>query len=228
MNAVFRLCLVTILMIPAMSAEGKKLLLWKASSGKTTMYLLGSVHLASKDLYPLAPEIESAFASSDTLLVEVDSTKVDPKAMGAFMAANGYYQGDDTLWKHISEGTADQVKMFCSKYGVPEKSFEKLKPWVVAINVSVIPMMKSGMQPGLGIDQYFIDKAKAKSDPVEQIESAEWQLKLFSNQDDAMQEKYLAATLAQGDQMAAFTKQMESLWVSGDTAGLDAALTKTF
>ena len=30
--------------------------------------------------------------------------------MGAFMAANGYYQGDDTLWKHINEGTADQVK----------------------------------------------------------------------------------------------------------------------
>src|SRR6478672_7160250 len=45
-------------------------LMWKATSATNTVYLLGSIHLASPDMYPLPAQIEAAFRNSAVLIVE--------------------------------------------------------------------------------------------------------------------------------------------------------------
>src|SRR5688572_28345170 len=40
------------------TAAAGKAFLWRASSPTATVFLLGSIHVARKDLYPLAPPIE--------------------------------------------------------------------------------------------------------------------------------------------------------------------------
>ena len=55
----------------AASAPPKKALFWKASSASNVIYLLGSIHLGSKSMYPLPQKIEDAFEKSAVLLVEV-------------------------------------------------------------------------------------------------------------------------------------------------------------
>jgi len=47
--------------------------MWKISSPTTTVYLLGSVHMARQKLYPLDRAIEDAFAQSEHLVVELDT-----------------------------------------------------------------------------------------------------------------------------------------------------------
>ena len=42
----------------------KKAIFWKVTSPTSTVYLLGSIHLGSKDMYPLPKEIEDAFEGS--------------------------------------------------------------------------------------------------------------------------------------------------------------------
>ena len=36
--------------------------IWKASGTQGTVYLVGSVHMLSKDYYPLSPALDTAFA----------------------------------------------------------------------------------------------------------------------------------------------------------------------
>ncbi|MFQ5733566.1 MAG: TraB/GumN family protein, partial [Planctomycetaceae bacterium] len=45
--------------------KAKKHFLWKVESDKGTVYLLGSVHAAKKELYPLDKVIRTAFDDSD-------------------------------------------------------------------------------------------------------------------------------------------------------------------
>src|SRR4051794_3172389 len=58
-------------------APAKKALFWKVSSGENVAYLVGSIHLGSKEMYPLAEEFENAFQRSAVLIVEVDINHVD-------------------------------------------------------------------------------------------------------------------------------------------------------
>src|SRR5690606_27786821 len=63
-----------------------KSLLWEVSSPTAKVFLLGSIHIAKKGLYPLAPSIEDAYASSDTLVLEVYLTR-EAEAQAALESA---------------------------------------------------------------------------------------------------------------------------------------------
>ena len=62
------------------SADSKSFL-WKVQSKTNTVYLLGSIHLFKKELYPLNRKIEEAFDQSELLAVEANIT--DTPATGS-------------------------------------------------------------------------------------------------------------------------------------------------
>jgi uncharacterized protein len=228
LTALLLACLVTLPRLAAQdgAAAAKKALLWKATSGNNSLYLLGSIHVGSKDMYPLAKEIENAYAASKTLIVEVDLNKVDMQKLTMLMMSKGMYQGEDSLWDHVSPETRKKVEAFCEKYQLPVAGFARMKPWVVAITAATIPAMKAGMDPNLGVDKYFLDKAK-NSDPkkdVAEIESAEWQLDLLSGFSDALQAKFLDASIDQANKSLEHAKEIQEIWLSGDAARLEAAM----
>src|SRR5512135_3369130 len=48
---------------PVVTAGTERALFWKVVSHNATVYLLGSVHMAYPDIYPLSPAVEEAFVS---------------------------------------------------------------------------------------------------------------------------------------------------------------------
>src|SRR5438128_2476747 len=104
-------------------------------------------------MYPLPKEIEDAFDNSSALAVEVDVNNIDKQKIQSFFMANALYQGDDLLWNHVGEQVKQRVEQFCGKYELPSERFAKLKPWVAAFVAAMIPTMKSGIDPSLGIDK---------------------------------------------------------------------------
>ena len=68
--------------IPLDSAA--KNFLWKATKGPSTLYLVGSVHVLTKDYYPLNPALDAAFKDSSLLVEEID--------LGEMMAAESQMQ----------------------------------------------------------------------------------------------------------------------------------------
>jgi uncharacterized protein YbaP (TraB family) len=157
---------------------GKKAMFWKVSSADNVAWLLGSIHVGSKGMYPLPKEIEDAFERSTALLVEIDLNRVDMRKMQMLVFQTGLYGGDETLWDHVNPETRQRLEAFCEKYGLPAMAMSKMKPWAAAMMISTLPLMKSGMDVGLGIDKYFLDKAEKTNKLVVEIESAEEQMKL--------------------------------------------------
>ena len=198
----------------------KKAMFWKVTSPTSVTWLLGSVHLGSEDMYPLAGEIEDAFESSAVLLVEADVRKIDMAKMQAVVLAKGVYPAGDSLWRHITPGTRTKLEQFCEKYEFPCEGLSQFKPWVVSLTISTVPMAKAGMKPQLGIDMYFLEKAAKKR--VVEIESADQQVELISGFSDDDQEKLLAASAEEGVDLQDKVKRLREVWSSGDADRLEA------
>jgi len=209
----------------AVPASTRKAMFWKVTSDTSVTYLLGSIHLGSKDMYPLPKEIEEAFESSSALIVEADVRHVDMQKTQAMVLAKGMYPSDDDLWKHVSPETRKSVEQFCAKFELPVEALARMKPWVVAVTLATVPMLKGGMDPTLGIDNYFLEKSGKKR--IVEIESTEWQLNLLSSFTDEQQEQFLRAASEEGTELMATLKRLQDAWTNGDAEKMDALIRDT-
>jgi uncharacterized protein YbaP (TraB family) len=198
-------------------------LLWKASRARHTIYLLGSIHLATRDMYPLPEHVEQAFRNSSMLVVEVDLNKMDQGKFQTLVMANGMYPPEDALWNHITADTKSLVFRFCHANGVNPQAFAKLKPWLAAMTTALVPAQMAKQEFVQGLDRHFLDQA-AQRMRVEPIESAEYQFRLRAGMPEAEQERSLRSALKGAGQGAEDFKQLQSFWLDGDAEKLDAYL----
>jgi uncharacterized protein len=199
-------------------AEDEKVFLWKATSDTNTVYLLGSIHAATPDFYPLPKVIDDAFAASKNMVVEVDITKIDQAKVQALMMEKGTYQGEDTLSKKLSPKTLELFNAYCQKSGAPAAAMDKFKPWMLSMMFVMMELQKIGFKPELGIDKHFLDKAGDKK--VLELESAEGQLTLLSGFSEEVQDKMLLQALAEVEAMKEDIVKAAGLWKKGDATGL--------
>ena len=88
-----------------------KAFLWEVSAknGKS-VYILGSVHFGTKELYPLPRIIQDSFQNSEILVVESDFTKTSAAEMQRLTEEYAYYPKAESLQEHISAGTYEILK----------------------------------------------------------------------------------------------------------------------
>lgn len=199
--------------------------LWKIEAeGGNTVYLLGSIHVARQEFYPLAPEIEQAFEDSKVLAVEVDVQKVDAGAVQKLMFTKGMYQDGKSLADEVSPDTLKAFRAHCEKTGLPAAGLEKFRPWAVAITLAMIELQKLGYQPALGIDHHFLTKAHESNTPVVELETAESQIELLSGFGKEMEDKFLLQTLVGLDELAKTMETAAAAWKAGDVERLQEEL----
>jgi uncharacterized protein len=205
---------------PQSQPKPRRFLMWKASSPKATLYLVGSIHVGDKTMYPLPQEVESTFAAAKVLAVEINIKNVDKMKTMELIQQNGMYSGGDSLSRHISKETSDELDDFCSKHNLPRAAVERLKPWVVAVTIAALSWQQAGEDPALGIDMHFLDESKPPQ-RIDELETMESQLSLFVNATEEEQQALLASTLKQGDKLKDMIKQIQAAYVSGDPEALE-------
>lgn len=170
-------------------AENGKSFLWEVKSDKTTIYLLGSVHIGKESLFPLKPVIEDAFKKSNNLAVELDITNVNPFELIKYMT----FQDTNTLQSSLSPVNYERIAKVFKENSVPEMVYYKLKPWAAVMMAQQLGYGEKGYSAGAGIDMYFLNRAKGVGEyaakdsaagapqkkNVLELETAEFQLKLF-------------------------------------------------
>jgi uncharacterized protein YbaP (TraB family) len=198
-------------------------LMWKATSPHSTIYLLGSIHVASPDMYPLPRHIEEAFRRSSVLVVEVDLNKIDQSKLQPLLMSKGMYPFNDSLWNHVSPETKTLVTRFCSENGLPSEALARVRPWLAIVMASTLPTQTSGMTAELGIDKHFLNLAR-NTMRVEQLETAEMQLRLMADIPESKQEQYLVATINSAALSQQLIMEFKSAWMTGDAQKLDTLI----
>ena len=193
------------------------------TSPTASVYLLGSIHVAKSTLYPLRPAIETAFAQSDTLVLEVYLTTLGQMAAGARLAAAGMYPAGDSLDRHLSPQLLKRLEGALSAAGNPLPTYRRMRPWFVALTLTLLELQRLGYAPEHGIDRYFQDRATG-SKQILGLETVEDQISLFAGLSDRVQTLLLEETLVEMKDLDPMMQEAFRAWHDGDGAALDRAL----
>jgi uncharacterized protein YbaP (TraB family) len=210
----------------AQSAPAKSFL-WKVESGPGVLYLAGSVHALTADVYPLNPAFERAFQASDLLVEELDLSQGDLLTLGPMLLAKGMYQDGRTFNTVVSKETAALVNKHLDNT-MALQLIRGMKPWMVMMVVSAMQMQQAGLNVNLGLDKYFFDKARAAGKAVLGLETAEYQIDRFDKMPESLQEQLLRSTLEELDAQGRELTEILTAWQRGDAASLERSLLSGF
>jgi uncharacterized protein YbaP (TraB family) len=201
--------------------------LWKVESGTKVLYLAGSVHALTADVYPLNPVFEQAFQAADILVEEIDLAEGDPMSLGPMLLAKGMYQDGRTFDSVVSKETAALVTQRLQLPMVMEL-IRPMKPWMVMLTVMALQMQQSGLDASLGLDKYFFDKARTSGKAIVGLETAESQIDRFDKMPEALQEQLLRSALEDLDAQTRELTTIVTAWQRGDAASLEKTLLASF
>lgn len=197
--------------------------LWRIATPTAAVHLLGSIHVASRDLYPLDARIEAAFERSATLVIEIPVDPAAQREAAEKLRRAGTYAPGDTLDSHLDRETVEALQHRLTQAGIPLAAVRTFRPWLLATILVLREMERLGYQASLGVDRYFAEKAAGRK-PIRAIESVDEQAALFATLPEALQVQMLREALAKLDGLGAHLPQVVDSWRHGDAAAVDAAL----
>lgn len=225
-QSVFNIFLICFLILGIQNSYCKEntSLMWKVeyTPEKTYTYILGSIHIGRKDMYPLNDFIEKAYKNSESLVLEIDMNKVNPMDLMKLMT----YQNNNTLKSKLEPETFSKLSKVFIENNLPEQIFNKFKPWAAILTAQQLTMkdlLTDDIAPG--IDLYFLDKANKDKKQIEELETAEFQMSLFDDF-DSIANDYIDYSLAQLDNNIEIEELM-TCYIKSDIDGLDKIINKS-
>ncbi|GED64389.1 TraB/GumN family protein [Lysinibacillus fusiformis] len=180
-----------------LAEQGSNGVAWVVQDEDTLVYLLGSIHLGTPDLYPFNNKLVKAFNESDALLVEANI--LDAEAL-EYYAEKAMYTDGKTLKDTVAPETYAKLEQVAKLYNLPMEELIVQKPWMLSSALSMLAMDDSfGMTPQEmtmhGIDIYFLLNAQLQQKPVIELEGTRAQVDMFDALSPEAQEQSLVAVL---------------------------------
>ena len=197
-------------------AEAPKPLLWKVSDANNSLYLLGSFHMLKTTDYPLAKSTDLAFDDAEQLYFELSPEEMNNPALGQKMAQAAMRTDGKTLQQSLSAETWKKFEASAAKNNLPAANFQSFEPWFVALILSVTEMQKIGLNPALGLDKHFMERAAKAGKPAKGLESGDSQIAIFDGMSMKQQEQFLQDALDESADMKKKIDELHSTWRNAD------------
>lgn len=199
---------------------------WKVTGRQGAIYLIGSVHLLTKDFYPLNPALEAAYKDSDLLVEEVDIGEMTGTGPQLSMLTRGMQPSSQPLDKVLSPATMALLTKKATDLGMPIEALKRFKPWMIALTIEAMEWQKAGFDPELGLDKHFYEQAQRDGKAVQGLETVEYQIARFDEMPMELQDHLLAETLKSIDTEQASMSRLIQSWRSGDAPAVERIVLK--
>jgi uncharacterized protein YbaP (TraB family) len=198
-----------------------KLFIWKVTSETTQVYLLGSVHVAKKDLYPLDNTIENAFNAAKYLVVEINSNNLSQDYASQMMMKYGVYTNGSKFKDNVSAELYNKLDKLFTDHGMSLGVLNDFKPFIMYSLMSQFMAQDLGYMSNYGIDFHYLDQASKSNKAVKELETFEFQMNLLSSIPD----KSMITAMEYDIDNPNTGKDIQDVfdaWQKGDTAKLEA------
>lgn len=197
-------------------AEAPKPLLWKVSDANNSLYLLGSFHMLKETDYPLAKATDVAFDDAEQMYFELSPEEMNNPALGQKMAQAALRTDGKTLQQSISADTWKKFEAYAAKNNLPVANFQNFEPWFVGLILNVTEMQKIGLNPALGLDKHFMDRAAKAGKPAKGLETGDSQIAIFDGMNPKQQEQFLDEALSDSAEVKAKIEELHTTWRNAD------------
>lgn len=200
-------------------AAPKRGALFKISRAEHTLFLFGTIHVGQPDFYPLEAQVTTALTEASAVALELDPLNAAPLQQA--VQQYGLYPAGAA--QKLPPPLQRRLSALLNKYHVPADAVAQMKPWMVAIALTLNEFAARGYQSGLAVDAYLSGFAQAQKKPLVELETAQDQLALFGKLSRGDQIRFLEDTMTEIENSVEAKKiaQLASLWRNADVAGLD-------
>jgi len=229
---IFLLSLLASLLLPLAQARGAAATdavphrgaLYRIRHHGNTTYLFGTIHVGLPSFFPLEPEVMQALAGSRRLVVELDARK--GAAFQQALQRHGLYAENDAIEQHLSGATLARLKQALQRFDIPYERAARMKPWLLANLLTGLNLERHGYQRSQGIEFHLLAIADKRKMPVQELESADYQMALFDDMAESEQEQYLLENLAQLDDGAALKQDVALIdaWAHANDKAIESML----
>lgn len=201
--------------------------MWSVQGAKSTVFILGSMHVFEEGSYPLDARIEKAYNTCPRVVFEADPAAAGTQEIRDMMLKLGTYSEGRTLKKEISTTTYAMLKERVAADNLTMEQFDRFKPWFAALSVAAIELKKLGFTAEYGLDSYFYRKALTDKKERIFLETAAQQLELLANAFPGHEEDLLKQALEEMTVLAKDTSAMEQAWKTGDAVRMETFTQKS-
>ncbi len=195
--------------------------LWVVQDEDTTVYLFGTVHILKPGLTWMDEAIADAFEASDTLVVEM----IEPEEAEMMALVNQVAMDGTSLADRMPEEMRKTYVETLAEMKIAPETFDAYEPWFVAVNLSVIQIMRAGFDPESGSEAVLQKLASETDKPVLALETAEEQLAFFDTLTLPQQLAVLQAAIEEMDDAGEQLQELVSAWANGDAERLGELMT---
>jgi uncharacterized protein YbaP (TraB family) len=201
---------------------------WAIKGSHNTVYLAGSVHLLRAADAKLPAAFEKAYSDASALVMEIDMDDLDPMQAQGWMLENGLYGDDGSLSRTIGKARFEKVELQTNSLGIPVEAVERFKPWMAAMTLAQLQLMKLGFDPDSGVEKQLQQHAQGDRKEITGFETIQEQLGLLDRLSTPDQIKFLDLTLEEMHEMEGATDELLAAWRSGNAQKLADLLSKEY
>ena len=196
--------------------------LWQVSGGRTTHYILGSVHLLPQAAGALPAGIAQAYESAEALVFESDIDALSSPAntariLDAAKAPRG-------LKSEVDAGTLAKVRARMLDLGMPPALCERHRPWFCALSLELFAYQRAGFRSEFGLDRQLYDAARRSGRPIAWFEEPKMHLDLFTTMARPLSRQFLDAALSERNPKTDEPVDMYRAWRDNDVARIIATI----
>ncbi|AUX69904.1 TraB/GumN family protein [Porphyrobacter sp. HT-58-2] len=192
--------------------------LWKVADEDTTIYLFGTVHVLPQGIDWYDTTIETALTGSDMIVTEIPMDPAAEAELQQLTMAKGMLPAGTTLRSLLTPEQTETYSTALGKIGVPAEAFDPLKPWLVGLTMSLVPLMQQGYDPSSGVEKVLLSKVPGKETGA--LETAEFQLGIFDGMTQEAQVAFMMEAAEGIDEAKPMLDRMVAEWAAGDAEGL--------
>jgi uncharacterized protein YbaP (TraB family) len=202
--------------------SSEKIFMWKVENAGATLYMLGSIHALREDAYPLPAPIEAAFDEVELVMFEMDVEQMTQAAIK--MMAAGTLEEGQTLEAVVGPETWFDFKVRVGMLDLETSFFNGMKPWMAALTLAAVELTKGGYLATAGIDTYFSQRADETGKKRLALESADFQISLFTSLTPEQSLEFLRFTLTDLEAMIPEMERLYLDWRNGKVAPMQELL----
>lgn len=200
-------------------AEGGGPALWVVSDADSTIYLFGTVHVLRPDTPWGSAKVDAAFDSASSVILEI-SNPDDQAAIGPLIQQHGI----DPTRPLSSLLTAEEIahlNVAAQSIGASAAALDPLRPWLVALSLSMAPLVKAGYDPQSGVELILKARAEAAGKSVDGLETIDEQVRILAGLPEDVQLDFLRATLEAYDDATEELDALVHAWSVGDVEAIN-------
>lgn len=196
-----------------------------ARDADSTIYLYGTVHLRRPGGDWGDDAAKAALASAEEVWTEMHiGPEAQAEVQRAVMAL-GF--SDAPLSSRLSAEEYAQLTALAERYGMPVAGLDRMKPWLAALTLSMLPMMQAGYDPEAGVDQ-GVENAAGEGVRRRAFETAAQQIGFFATMDGDAQMQFLRESIAEASEGVEALDELSIAWERGDLETLERVVIDEF